>query len=366
MHSLYITNLINSGGVASVVKKIAMNCCQMDNDFKADIVCYEPPTEETSDELSKYKIRLVVVDRFTHNPINYIFRMIRVLKQGRFDAIHTHIEYLNWIPCFLGKICGVKNRIGHAHGQKGRSNSILFHFAEKIGRFLNRKTTTARFACSVASGNYVFGKGDFEFLPNFINVDKNLMLTDAQVKLYREKFAIKESATVVGFMGYLGYEKNPSFVVELAKYCMSIGKDMVFLVAGDGREKKCLMEASQECVEKGIIQFLGYRTDNIALLQVFDVLMMPSHSEGMSMALLESQMFGTPCVVSKGVPNTTDLGMGLYHQAQSFSCDEWVDLIYKSLNHKKLSIDNRIKHLEEIGYDSHSVIKRILESYRRY
>ena len=364
MHVLYVTNLVNSGGVASVVKKIAKNCCLFDSGFCADIVCYEKPSSNTIEELSKYKVSVIVIDRVSHNPIKYALRMIKILKLGHYESIHTHIEYFNWIPCFLGKICGVKNRIGHAHGQKGRSNSILFRFTEKIGRILNRKTTTKRFACSIASGNYVFGKDDFEFLPNFINVDKEQILTDVQIKQYRENFSIKGGETVVGFMGYLGYEKNPAFVVELAKYCMSVGENIVFLVAGDGLEKESLIHASQECIDKGIIQFLGYRTDNIALLQVFDVLIMPSHSEGMSMALLESQMFGTPCVVSKGVPNTTDLGMGLYHQARSFSCDEWVNLIKKSLNHENLSIDDRIKRLKEIGYDSQTVIKRILESYR--
>lgn len=366
MRVLYITNLINSGGVASVVKKIAKNCCLNDSDFSADIVCYEEPSNVTLEELRKYNVKIIVINRITHNPIKYVLRTISILKQGQYDSIHTHIEYFNWIPCFLGKIYGIENRIGHAHGQRGRSNSILFHLTEKIGRILNRKTTTKRFACSMASGNYVFGKDDFEFLPNFINVDKDQILTDDRIKRYRENFSIKDGSTVAGFMGYLGYEKNPAFVVKLAKYCMSIGENIVFLVAGDGHEKESLIKGSQECIEKKIIHFLGYRTDNIALLQTFDVLIMPSHSEGMSMALLESQMFGTPCVVSKGVPNTTDLGMDLYHQAQTFSCDEWVDLIKKSLNHKKLSIDDRIKRLAEIGYDSQTVIKRILDSYRRY
>ena len=366
MHVLFVTNLINTGGVAAVVRTLVTNCCFLNDDFKADIICYEEPSDKIRNELPNGRIKFIVIDRVSKNPFKYVVRIVRILKKNHYDAIHTHIEFFNWIPCFLGKLCGVKNRVSHAHGQKGNSNSQMYHLIERLGRILNRKTTTKRFACSIASGNYVFGKDDFEFLPNFINVDKEQILTDVQIKSYRENFSIKGGATVVGFMGYLGYEKNPAFVVELAKYCMSFGENIVFLVAGDGHEKESLIHASQECIDKGIIQFLGYRTDNLALLQVFDVLIMPSHSEGMSMALLESQMFGTPCVVSKGVPNTTDLGMGLYHQARSFSCDEWVNLIKKSLNHENLSIDDRIKRLKEIGYDSQTVIKRILESYRRY
>lgn len=357
--------MINSGGVASVVKKIAINCCSVDHDFKADIVCYEEPTDDVVGELFKYGIDVIVIDRITKNPVKYFFNVLKILKSKRYNAIHTHIEYFNWIPCFLGKICGVKNRVGHAHGQRGRSNSFLFHFVEYLGRILNCKFTTKRFSCSIASGNYVFGKDDFEFLPNFINVDCAQVLTDAQLKQYRAEFGIKEGALVVGFMGYLGYEKNPSFVAELAKYCLTVGKKFVFLVAGDGHEKQQLIKSSQECINKGVIQFLGYRTDNIALLQMFDVLIMPSHSEGMSMALLESQMFGTPCVVSKGVPNTTDLGVGLYHQAQTFSCEEWVNLISKSLVACKYkTIDERLERLKEIGYDCETVINRILESYK--
>ena len=364
MKVLYISSIINSGGVAKIVKMMAQKCCMSYEDFEADIVCCERPNKETQKEMSRYNIGFLVIDRILRNPFAYTAKIKKIIKNGHYDAIHSNIEYLNWIPCRIGKKCGIKYRVGHAHGQHGRSNTFFFHVMEAIGRRLNCKYTTTRFACSIASGEYVFGKDNFIFLPNFIDYNNIEIIDNIKKEAYSKEFNIVNQKKV-GFMGYLGYEKNPFFTVKLARYCSKNNEDLVFIVAGDGIEKERLISESAKEIQKGFIKFIGYRTDNIPLLQFFDVLIMPSFSEGMSMALLEAQICGTPCVVSNGVPITNDLHMGLFFQAKSNNAREWVYLIKKAINNKyEMTFNERLDILSKIGYDSDSIVKKIIDSYK--
>jgi glycosyltransferase EpsF len=48
-------------------------------------------------------------------------------------------------------------------------------------------------------------------------------------------------------------------------------------------------------------------------MQCFDIVLVPSYTEGFSLAALEAQAAGTPALVTAGVPREADMGLGLFH-----------------------------------------------------
>ncbi|MDI5788801.1 glycosyltransferase [Bacillus licheniformis] len=62
---------------------------------------------------------------------------------------------------------------------------------------------------------------------------------------------------------------------------------------------------------KDDILFLGVVEDIPALMQAFDVFVMPSLFEGLPLVLVEAQASGLPCIVSDNITEETDLGLGL-------------------------------------------------------
>jgi glycosyltransferase involved in cell wall biosynthesis len=86
------------------------------------------------------------------------------------------------------------------------------------------------------------------------------------------------------------------------------------LVIGGGRRET---EMRQLAVEMGLeerVRFLGQRDDVPDLLAALDIFVLPSHSEGVSLALLEAMAAGLPVIASRvgGLPEVvTDGDTGL-------------------------------------------------------
>jgi glycosyltransferase involved in cell wall biosynthesis len=79
-------------------------------------------------------------------------------------------------------------------------------------------------------------------------------------------------------------------------------------VAGDGPHRDLLVSAAREQDALGEVQFLGWIDDLRPLLRTWDVFALPSHDEGMPIAILEAMSEGLPVVATKvgGIPELVE------------------------------------------------------------
>ncbi|MGC9195157.1 MAG: glycosyltransferase [Syntrophobacteraceae bacterium] len=73
---------------------------------------------------------------------------------------------------------------------------------------------------------------------------------------------------------------------------------MSFFLVGGGHLRPHLEEMAARLGLNGQVHFLGERTDVPSILESIDILVVPSHSEGMSNALLEAMAAGLPAVAT--------------------------------------------------------------------
>jgi glycosyltransferase involved in cell wall biosynthesis len=109
---------------------------------------------------------------------------------------------------------------------------------------------------------------------------------------------ISESSLVVGTVGRLSAVKNHKLLVECISTLLEKAPQLMLVIVGDGPLRSMLQElAAQLGVQSNLL--LAGETDNVAkLLPAFDVFVMPSLSEGHSIALLEAAVTGLPIVAS--------------------------------------------------------------------
>lgn len=94
--------------------------------------------------------------------------------------------------------------------------------------------------------------------------------------------------------------------------------DLVAVIAGEGEQRSKLeaLIASRGLTHQ--VRLLGYRHDAQRLLDAADLVVHPSHSEGLSLVLIQSQMLGKP-IVATAVGGTREV-----LAADSAECSSWL------------------------------------------
>jgi len=126
-------------------------------------------------------------------------------------------------------------------------------------------------------------------------VDTEHFRADADAaRAIRESFGWTESARVVGTVSRLAPEKNVALFLTAAQALARTRPDVKFLVVGDGPERASLQAQFQDAN----IAFVGQRADVPRLLQICDVFVLASNTEGFSVALVEAMAAGRAIVAT--------------------------------------------------------------------
>jgi glycosyltransferase involved in cell wall biosynthesis len=112
----------------------------------------------------------------------------------------------------------------------------------------------------------------------------------------------------VGFLGRLSPEKGTSELVDIGRALARRDPPASVVIAGDGPERERLEAASAD-VSSGL-SLVGTVTDAAAFLAQVDVLVMPSHNEGLPYVLLEAMAAGCAVVAFRvgGIPEVVERG----------------------------------------------------------
>ena len=116
----------------------------------------------------------------------------------------------------------------------------------------------------------------------------------------RKELAIDPDDVVVLFIGRLEVVKGLKYLMEAAKRLVKERHHLKFLFVGEGT----LREKYENAVKRSEnMFFLGFRSDVAQLMNVADIFVLPSLSEGCSAAILEANACGLPVVVSRSGGN---------------------------------------------------------------
>ena len=114
----------------------------------------------------------------------------------------------------------------------------------------------------------------------------------------RDSLGLGEADVAVLFAAQLEQRKDPLGAIAAAEAARAGGAPVVLLVAGEGP----LAEEVAARAGEGV-RVLGFREDVESLYAAADVFLLPSHREGMSMALLEAMAHGLAPLVADGPGN---------------------------------------------------------------
>jgi len=103
---------------------------------------------------------------------------------------------------------------------------------------------------------------------------------------------------VIGTVGGLRAVKGHEYLLRALPEVMRFEPEVRLLLVGEGPSREGLEDAAQELGIVDRVHFLGFRDDVPRVLSALDCFVLPSLSEGLSIATLEAMAAGLPVVVT--------------------------------------------------------------------
>jgi len=118
-------------------------------------------------------------------------------------------------------------------------------------------------------------------------------------KFFEEKIKIDlKDKFLIGSIGRLDYQKNYEFLINTFPEILKIKKEAIAIIIGEGRERKKLEKFIEKLNLKGKIFLIGEIKDSSKYLKGFDLFILPSRCEGLSITLIEALFAQIPILAS--------------------------------------------------------------------
>jgi glycosyltransferase involved in cell wall biosynthesis len=131
---------------------------------------------------------------------------------------------------------------------------------------------------------------------NGIEVRAGGKIEDSQTM--RRSLGLDENSRVLGTAARLEDIKNIPMMLRSFRRVLGVHPDSYLVLAGDGSRIQYLKDYSEELGISRNVLFLGLRNDLSRIYPLFDVFLLSSFTEGISVSLLEAMSHGVPAVVT--------------------------------------------------------------------
>lgn len=315
------------GGVESVVMNYYRHIDRTKIQF--DFICDEDSTNIPYEEIEKLGGRVILIPPY-QKLFKYHNKLKKILKDGNYKIVHSHINTLSIFSLFAAKCAGVPVRIAHSHSttnKKEKKKNLL----KQALRPFSKEFATDYMCCSELAGRWLFGnkeydKGNVYLLNNAIDLDK--FKYDEKIRSEkRKKLNISDDTLVIGHVGRFVEQKNHRFLIDIFNEIHKQNSNSILLLAGQGP----LMEKIKSKVEslglEKFVIFLGQIDDADKLYQAIDIFVLSSLYEGLPVVGVEAQATGLLCELSSNMTKETKILDTTRFISLDKSAKEWASII---------------------------------------
>jgi glycosyltransferase involved in cell wall biosynthesis len=229
-------------------------------------------------------------------------RLYRLMRDGKFDSVHTHTSKAGFIGRLAARLAGVPLIIHTIHDPPHNSArnillKIFYIFLERLaGTWAHHIITVSQANLDEISRRRIVSAEKVTVLHEGIRVEE--YYAPASPGEIRKKLGIPEGAPVISIIARLEAAKGHRYLLDAAPRVIERFPEVLFVMGGRGRLLASLQRQARELgVEKNVI-FTGYLEDIRELLCISTVFVFPSLWEGLGIALLEAMAFRLPVVAA--------------------------------------------------------------------
>lgn len=228
-------------------------------------------------------------------------KILRILIKERPQVVHTHSSKAGILGRWAAYFAGVPIIVHTIHGfgfnefQKSFIKTLLI-WAEKITARITDKLIIVTREDKLKGLKYKIGTEEKYILIRAgidTNLHKNLQISKEKKK---EELGILSEQKVITTIGSFKPQKNLKDFIKTARNVSESLRNCVFLIVGDGEQRKDLEFQIFASGLKDKVKLLGWRNDIPELLAVTDVFALTSLWEGLPRTIIEAMCLKLPVV----------------------------------------------------------------------
>lgn len=349
------------GGVEAVVLNYYKNIDR--NKIQFDFICDSDSTDIPYEEIESLGGRVILIPPY-QKVFKYQKELKRVLKEGNYKIVHSHINALSIFPLRAAKKAGVPIRIVHSHSTSNKKEWKK-NLIKNILRPFSKVYANGYMCCSELAGRWLFGnkeydKGSVYLLNNAIDLNKYKY--DEKIrKKKRKELGIKDTTFVVGHIGRFVEQKNHRFLIDVFYEIHKKNNDSILLLAGQGPLMDEMKDKVHNLKLDECVRFLGQRKDANELYQAFDLFLLPSLYEGLPVVGVEAQASGNLCYLSTDMTKETKVLDSTKFMSLNNSAEEWASSILNDV--KKYKKHNTEDEVSKYGFNIKLEQKKLVDYY---
>lgn len=343
---LHIVQSMETGGLENGIVNL-VNHSNRDK-FIVDILCLREKGA-LAERITNTSSHVFFDGNAQHSKLIAIGKVYNHCKLNEYDIIHSH-GYATMLAAYIGgSLIRCPNIINGEHGTLYYSSKKEVFIQRYLFNRMKINLSVSQVLEEKICKTYSVSKEIFKTIIN--GVDTKKFSPNFNSRSLKEQLAIQENQIVIGSVGRFVSVKNyPSLIRAMSLIVKKI-PNVKLLLAGDGPERSTLENLIVELELAPYISLLGRREDVSELMNLYDIFVLPSFSEGLSNTLLEAMACGTPVVASDVGGNKEIVAEGitgnLYPSDDSDKLAKLLTCLVKEEElRKKMGIQAR-KHIEE-------------------
>ncbi len=234
------------------------------------------------------------------NDIKAFFILYKLIKNERFDIVHTHSSKAGILGRWAAKLAGTPVIIHTIHGFAfyDRQNWLKRKLYVSLERW-TAKITTRLIAVSkeiIRKGLKAgIGKKD-QYQCIYYGVEKESFLSERNKNVIKKNLGF--SGEIVGTISCFKPQKALNDFLKAAAIVQENLPGSTFLIIGDGYLRPSLESLVDRLNLKEKVVFSGWRKDIPDLLATMEIFVLSSLWEGMPISILEAMAAGLPVVAT--------------------------------------------------------------------
>lgn len=227
-----------------------------------------------------------------------LFKIYKICRSGGFDIVHTHSSKTGFLGRIAARTAGISVVIHTIHGFpfnpfQSKVKQNLYKMLERIaGYFCNMTVSVNRSERELAIKDHIIPSKKIMTIYNGIDI------VTSRTCIHREDLGFHKNDIIIGSVCRFSEQKNIIDVIKIAIEIAEKNNKIKFVFLGDG---ELWSDAEKLVQEKNLISKIllpGWKTNVRDWLSLFDIYVLYSRWEGLSLSILEAMSVGLPIIAS--------------------------------------------------------------------